>query len=122
MRVLSPLVVPLLSIWRYERFQQPFTRIIHYSGQAGPARNAAVLGRENSFQEFSQSLSLEAVLATAEAVLTASRVPAAFRDGTLTGLMRRQLTTSRKKLMFSYKIAFDAMRSKAHGDGESELA
>ena len=35
--------------------------------------------------------------------------------------MRRQLTTSQKKLMFSYKSAFDAMRSKVHVDGESEL-
>ena len=102
-------------------FQQPFSRIIHYSAQAGPARNAAVVGREDSFQEFSQSLSVEAVLATAEAVLTAARVPAAVRGGTLTRLMRRQLTTSHKKLMFSYKLAFDAMRSNVHGDGESEL-
>ena len=103
-------------------FQQPFTRIIHYSGKAGPARNAAVVGREDSFQAFSHSLSLDEVLATAEAVLTAARVPAAFRDETMTRLMRRPLTTSRKKLMFSYKIAFEAMRSKVLGDGESELA
>jgi hypothetical protein len=103
-------------------FQQPFTRIIHYSGQAGPARNAAVVGQEGSFQAFSHSLSLDAVLTTAEEVLKAARVPAAFRDETLTRLMRRQLTTSRKKLMFSYKVTFDAMRSTVHGDGESELA
>src|SRR3954466_8030547 len=72
--------------------QRPFARIMHYSGQAGPARNAAVVGREDSFQEFSQSVTLEAVLATAESVLAASRVPAPFRDGTLTRLTRSQLT------------------------------
>jgi hypothetical protein len=88
---------------------------MHYSGQAGPARNAAVVGREDSFQEFSQSVTLEAVLATAESVLAASRVPAPFRDGTLTRLTRSQLTTSRKKLMFSYKVVFEAVRSeRAH--------
>jgi hypothetical protein len=92
-------------------FQPPFTRIMHYSGQAALARNAAVVGREDSFQAFSQSLSVDVVLATAESVLKAARVPAVFRDGTLTRLMRRQLTTSHKKLMFSYKLAFDAMRS-----------
>jgi hypothetical protein len=103
-------------------FEQPFTRIIHYSGQAGSARNVAVVGREDSFQEFSHSLSIDAVLATAESVLAAARVPAANRDETLTRLMRRQLTTFLKKLTFSYKLAFEAMRLKVPGDGESELA
>jgi hypothetical protein len=75
-----------------------------------------------SFEEFSQSLSLEAVIATAEAVLTASPVPAAFRDGTLMRLGQSQLTTSRKKLMFSCKLAFEAMRSEVHGVREYERA
>ena len=110
------------SYLSFRDFQQPFTRIIHYSGQAGPARNAAVDGREDSFQAFSHSLSLDEVLSTAEAVLTAARVPASFRDETMKRLMRRQLTPSRNKLMFSYKLAFEAMRSKVHGDGESVLA
>jgi hypothetical protein len=92
-------------------FQRPFTRIMHYSGQAGPARNAAVLAQEDKFLQFSQSVSVEAVLATAEAVFKAARVPAGFRDETLTRLRRSQLTTSRKKLMFSYKLAFESMRS-----------
>ena len=40
-------------------FHQPFTRIIHYSNQAGGARNAIVVGREDAFQAFSHSLSID---------------------------------------------------------------
>ena len=34
------------------RFPKPFTRVMHYSGQAGLARSAGVSGREDSFEAF----------------------------------------------------------------------
>ena len=56
-------------------FRRPFTRVIHYSSQAGLARSAGVVGREDSFQAFSGSVSLEDVVATAEDVLKGAHVP-----------------------------------------------
>jgi hypothetical protein len=92
-------------------FQRSFTPVIHYSGQAGSARNAGIAGREDSFHAFRESVSLEDVVATAEEVLRASCVPADIYDDTLQRLGRSQLTASRKKLIFNYKIAFEPMRS-----------
>jgi len=92
-------------------FRRPFTPVIHYSGQAGPARNRGIAGREASFLSFMESVSREDVVATAEEVLKASLVPASIADDTLARLARSQLTTSRKKLIFNYMVAFGPMRS-----------
>jgi len=61
-------------------FRRPFTRVIHYSGQAGLARSAVVVGREDSFQALVVRSSLEDVVATAEDVLKAAHVPSEIRD------------------------------------------
>src|SRR5262249_42430620 len=92
------------------RFRRPFTRVIHYSGQAGPARNRGIVGREDDFEAFRKSVTLEDVIATARDVLRLARVPDEFRDETLSRLARNQLTTSRQKLIFAYKVAFEATR------------
>jgi hypothetical protein len=52
-----------------------FTQVIHYSGQAALARRAAIVGREDSFEAFSGSVSLDDVVATAEDVLKLADVP-----------------------------------------------
>jgi len=92
-------------------FQRPFISVIHYSGQAARARNTGVEGRENSFNAFRESVSLEDMLTTAEEVLRASRVPADICDEVLARLARSQLTTSRKKLIFNYKIVFESIQA-----------
>jgi hypothetical protein len=92
-------------------FRRPFTRVIHYSGQAGLARSVGLVGREDSFQEFSGSVSLEDVVATAEDVLKGAHVPPEIHDDTLARLAKSQLTTSRQQLIFNYKAAFESMRS-----------
>lgn len=89
--------------------QRTFTRVIHYSPQAARARNAGIEGHEDSFQAFEEAISLEDVLATAEDVLRASSVPTEICKETLSRLERRELTTSRKKLIFNYKLAFESM-------------
>jgi hypothetical protein len=76
-------------------FRRPFTRVISYSGQAGLARSAGIVGREDSFQAFSGSVSLEDVVATAEDVFKVAHVPSDIRDETLARLVKGQLTTSR---------------------------
>jgi hypothetical protein len=92
------------------RFQRRFTQIIHYSPLAGRARNAGIVGHEESFKEFNGSVSLDDLVATAKRVFEAARVPAEIRDEALSRLRGSQLTTSRQKLIFIYKLAFESMR------------
>ena len=80
-----------------------FTEILHYSGLAGRARAAAIHGHETEFEAFRGTVSLEDVLATAEKVL--EPVPAWLRDTTLGALARTELTTSKKRLLFAYRLA-----------------
>lgn len=93
------------------RFARPFTRVVHYSSQAGRARSAGIIGHEESFKGFIGSVSLDDLVTTAGHVLGAARVPAEIRDETLSRLARSQLTNSRQKLIFNYKLAFELMRA-----------
>jgi hypothetical protein len=93
------------------RFRRPFTRVIHYSGQAGPARNRGIAGREDDFEAFRKSITLADVVATASDVLRVAGLPDEYREETLARVARSQLTTSRQKLIFAYKVAFEATRS-----------
>ncbi len=95
-------------------FKRPFVRIIHYSGQAASARNAGIVGHEDSFQAFKDSVSLEDVMATAEDVFKAAQVPSDIRDETLARLAKNQLTTSRRQLIFNYKVAFESIHPAAN--------
>ena len=90
-------------------FPRPFARVIHYSGQAARARNQAIVGRECEFEAFKDSVSLGDLIATAKDVLAVSGVPSEFRDAALARLAKSELSTSRKKLIFHYKIAFESM-------------
>jgi len=92
-------------------FKRPFTRVIHYSSQAGPARRAGIVGHEASFQSFNGSVSSEDIIVSAAATLEASGAPSEFRDETLARLTKSQLTISRQQLIFNYKMAFESMRS-----------
>jgi hypothetical protein len=92
-------------------FPRPFTRVIHYSGQAASARIAGIVGLEDSFEVFRDSVTLQDLVATTEDVLNAAHVPNEIRDETLLRLAKSQLTTSRKQLIFNYKVAFESMRS-----------
>jgi hypothetical protein len=97
---------------RQRGFGRPVVPVIHYSGQAARARSVGIAGRESSFEAFRETVSLQDILATAEVVLRSSHIPAAIRDGTLARLAKGQLTTSRKQLIFNYKIAFESFRSR----------
>jgi hypothetical protein len=97
-------------------FPQPFTKVIHYSGQAARARAAGIVGHEDGLEEVRRSVSLKRVLATAEVVLMASAAPASFRDATLARLAKSQLSESRQRLIFNYKLAFEAMRTSGRVD------
>jgi hypothetical protein len=93
------------------RFQRRLTQIIHYSPLAGRARNAAIEGHEDSFEAFKGSVPIEDVVATAKQVLRDARVPDKVRAEALSRLEGKQITTSRQKLIFNYKLAFEKMRA-----------
>jgi len=90
-------------------FPRPITPVIHYSGLAGAARAAGIVGHEGEFEHFRNSIALEDVLATAETVLNES-VPPRFKSEALTRLRAAQLTESRKQLAFNYKLAFERQK------------
>lgn len=94
---------------RRKDFPESFNRILHYSPQAARARNAGIKDHKERFEAFRNTVSLRDVIATAEDILEESSVPARFRDETLSRLEKRKLTSSRKKLMFNYKIAFESV-------------
>jgi hypothetical protein len=90
-------------------FRRSFTRVIHYSTQAVPARAAGIVGLEDRFRAFADSVSMEDVLVTAGETFRAANLPSGFRDDTLSRIAKSQLTNSRKQLMFNYKIAFESI-------------
>jgi hypothetical protein len=92
-------------------FRRPFTSIVHYSSQAALARRRALVGREEAFRAFEYSVSREDVIAAAMEVLASAQVPTAIAEETLAKLRRFQLTPSRQQLMFTYKLAFESLRS-----------
>lgn len=101
------------------QFDRPFTRVIHYSGQAGPARNRGIVGHEDDYEAFRDSVTLEDVIVEARDVLRSARIPDEFGHEALQRLARSQLTDSRRKLMFLFKIAFEAMALN-RSDADSE--
>lgn len=91
-------------------FPRPFTRIIHYSGQAANARRAFVAGREREFESFKDTVSLSDVLDSAEAVLRDAGVPDEGRVKVLSLLSScGMLTESRRELIFCYKTKFEGI-------------
>ena len=101
---------PVAEYLVWKGFPKPLTRIIHYSGQAGRARKAGIVGREGSYESFRTMVSLAELLATARDVLEGAGVPAGMRDETLARLRNGELSESRCQLIFNYKIAFEEMR------------
>ena len=100
-----------------QRFERPVTKVIHYSGQAGLARRAAISGHEDWFEAFRNSVSLGDLVAAARDVLTAARITDAISDETLSKLERSQLTNSRLELLFAYKLAFESIRAGCKTEG-----
>lgn len=69
-------------------FPYAFTQVIHYSNQAGPARNAGVRGRESELRAYRDCVGLKDVAEAAEAAVRAARAPEGIRDEVLAVLTR----------------------------------
>jgi len=91
-------------------FARALDPILHYSGQAGRARQAAGAGQEDAFRVFASSVTMDNLLASASITLRENGVLPSLIDSTLTRLGRARLTESRMRLIFAYKLAFEAIR------------
>jgi hypothetical protein len=87
-------------------FARDITPVMHYSPQASRYRDTAVEERGPEFQAFVGSLSMEDIVATADAFMREHSVPFALFSETITRLRKAKLTDSRKKLAFIYVTAF----------------
>lgn len=92
-------------------FPREVTPVIHYSPLAAGARTARLEGHQDRFREFERSISSEDVLATAREVLDESGVPTEIYNEALTRVARSQLSESRRKLVYCYKLDFEAMKA-----------
>jgi len=96
---------------RRREFPREVTPVIHYSPLASRARTARLEGHQDRFREFESSITSEDVLATAQEVLDESGVPPEIYNETLTRVARSQLSESRRKLVYCYKLDFEAMKA-----------
>ena len=92
-----------------QQFPWNFTQLIHYSGQAASHWDKVVREHEEDFKRFQDTVTHEDFLNNAQAVIESSRVPLLISERALKRLRKAQLTLSRRKLMFNYKLIFDAV-------------
>jgi hypothetical protein len=90
-------------------FARPLFSVIHYSGQAIPARRATLTGMDEAFRAF--AVTLDDLVAAAEITLREHSVPETLVATTLTRIRSATLTQSRKQLVFAYKVQFEAIRA-----------
>jgi hypothetical protein len=93
-----------------QNFHRPTTRLIHYSGTAVRHWDTVVREHKKNFKLFQSSVTQEDFLDTAKDVIESSRVPYVISERALGRLHRGNLTISRLKLMFNYKLIFDAVQ------------
>lgn len=96
---------------RRREFPREVTTVMHYSPLAARARSARLEGHEDRFRQFESSISPEAFLATAREVLDDSGAPSEICKEALTRVARSQLSESRRKLLYCYKLDFDAINA-----------
>jgi hypothetical protein len=87
-------------------FDRDVDGVMHYSAQASRSRNPAVEGREPEFSAFARTLSMEDIVAVADAVMRENSISIALSNETISRLQKAKLSESRKKLAFIYSTAF----------------
>lgn len=96
------------ALRRY-RLQRPFTQVMHYSPLAVKLRAVRLLGLEKQFEAFERTVSHADVLLTTRDVLKAAGVPPSMYEDAESIVRQARLTTSHRKLMFAYKLAFEQL-------------
>jgi hypothetical protein len=92
-----------------ENFPWEYKQLIHYSGNAVSHWDNAIREHYDDFKLFQNTVTHEDFLANARVVIENSGVPSAISERALGRLRRADLTLSRRKLMFNYKLIFDAV-------------
>lgn len=84
--------------------------IPHYSGSASGNRIWLPAAYPEEYAAFAQQVSVDDIEQTVKRVAQEANMPSDFVDGTLQNLAGKQMTESRKMLMFSYKTLFAVVR------------
>jgi len=77
--------------------------LLHYSTQAARFRKECVRGREEEFQRFAATVSLDNIRQVAEEIIAEAQLPREKYDDFLNRLKEGDLSNSRKELIFCYK-------------------
>ncbi|BAY87018.1 hypothetical protein NIES267_65290 [Calothrix parasitica NIES-267] len=101
----------VVNFLQKQQFPWDFTQLIHYSGQAVSHWDRVVKEREEDFKRFKDTVTHEDFLNNAKSVIESSKVPLVISESVLKKMCKSNLTLSRFKLMFNYKLIFDAVRS-----------
>ncbi|MEO0843290.1 MAG: hypothetical protein AAF063_30955, partial [Cyanobacteria bacterium J06643_5] len=92
-----------------QQFPWDVTQLIHYSGQAVSHWDKVVKDHQQDFERFQDTVTDEDFLNNAKAVIESSKVPLAINKRIFERLCKSNLTDSRIKLMFNYKLVFDTI-------------
>lgn len=87
---------------------KPVQPLVHYSPLASGAWAKTVREHQEAFERFRNTVTIDEVLATATDVLTELSLPHVQKES-LERLAKRPLSDSSKKLIFSYKLAFESV-------------
>jgi hypothetical protein len=96
-----------------QKFPREVTLLIHYSGNTVSHWNRVLQEHEEDFKLFQGTVTHEDFLDNAKDVIESSRVPYAISERALGRLRKGNLTLSRLKLMFNYKLIFDRVSEDA---------
>lgn len=101
----------VVNFLQKKQFPWDFTQLIHYSGQAVSHWDKVVKEREEDFKLFKDTVTYEDFLNSAKSVVESSKVPLSIKEPVLKKMCKSNLTLSRLKLMFNYKLIFDAFHN-----------
>ena len=98
-----------------QNFPFEYTQLIHYSGTAVSHWDRAILEHYDDFKLFQDTVTHDDFLENARDVIDRSGVLSVISERALGRLRKADLTLSRRKLMFNYKLVFDAVHCKTDG-------
>ncbi|MEL7244930.1 MAG: hypothetical protein AAGM40_21710 [Cyanobacteria bacterium J06573_2] len=99
----------VINFLKRQQFPWDVTQLIHYSGQAVSHWDKVVKDHQQDFERFQDTVTDEDFLNNAKAVIESSKVPLAINKRIFERLCKSNLTDSRIKLMFNYKLVFDTI-------------
>jgi hypothetical protein len=96
-----------------QNFPWNLTQLIHYSGTAVRHWEKVVREYEQDFKRFCHEVTQKDFFNYAKAVIESSQVPSAIGERAFRRLSRTNLTHSKLKLIFNYKLVFEKVNCKS---------